>query len=102
MDRNERNTMDQNARKRTVRREGNAEGSARANEGLGRRPSGNGAPASQTFICPRASLSMKTVRKKQFGICTKNIGKRRSDQKNNAGRNGYSDETRVGKCEETV
>ena len=46
MDRNERNTMDQNARKRTVRREGNAEGSARANEGLGRRPSGNGAPAS--------------------------------------------------------
>lgn len=28
MDRNERNTMDQNARKRTVRREGNAEGSA--------------------------------------------------------------------------
>ena len=39
---------------------------------------------------------------KQFGICTKNIGKRRSDQKNNAGRNGYSDETRVGKCEETV
>lgn len=40
MDRNERNTMDQNARKRTVRREGNAEGSARANEGLGRRPSG--------------------------------------------------------------
>ena len=38
--------MDQNARKRTVRREGNAEGSARANEGLGRRPSGNGAPAS--------------------------------------------------------
>ena len=46
MDRNERNTMDQNARKRTVRREGNAAGSARANEGLGRRPSGNGAPAS--------------------------------------------------------
>ena len=46
MDRNERNTMDQNARKRTVRRERNAEGSARANEGLGRRPSGNGAPAS--------------------------------------------------------
>ena len=46
MDRNERNTMDQNARKRTVRREGNAEGSARANEGLGRRPSGNGASAS--------------------------------------------------------
>ena len=46
MDRNERNTMDQNARKRTVRREGNAEGSARANEGLGRRPPGNGAPAS--------------------------------------------------------
>ena len=78
MDRNERNTMDQNARKRTVRREGNAEGSA------------------------RARLSRKTVRKKQFGICTKNIGKRRSDQKNNAGRNGYSDETRVGKCEETV
>ena len=33
---------------------------------------------------------------------TKNIGKRRSDQKNNAGRNGYPDETRVGKCEETV
>ncbi len=46
MDRNERNTMDQNARKRTVRREGNAAGSTRANEGLGRRPSGNGAPAS--------------------------------------------------------
>ena len=46
MDRNERNTMDQNARKRTVRREGNAVGSTRANEGLGRRPSGNGAPAS--------------------------------------------------------
>ena len=46
MDRNEGNTMDQNARKRTGRREGNAEGSARANEGLGRRPSGNGAPAS--------------------------------------------------------
>lgn len=34
MDRNERNTMDQNARKRTVRREGNAAGSTRANEGL--------------------------------------------------------------------
>lgn len=50
----------------------------------------------------RSRLSRKTVRKKQFGICTKNIGKRRSDQKNNAGRNGYSDETRVGKCEETV
>ena len=46
MDGNERNTMDQNARKRTVRREGNAAGSARANEGLGRRPSGNGASAS--------------------------------------------------------
>ena len=46
MDRNERNTMDQNARKRTVRREGNAAGSARANAGQGRRPSGNGAPAS--------------------------------------------------------
>ena len=46
MDRNERNTMDQNARKRTVRREGDAAGSARANAGQGRRPSGNGAPAS--------------------------------------------------------
>ena len=46
MDRNERNTMDQNARKRTVRREGNAEGSARANEGLGRRPSGKSSSAS--------------------------------------------------------
>lgn len=47
MDRNERNTMDQNARKRTVRREGNAEGSARANEGLGRRPSGTALPPQQ-------------------------------------------------------
>ena len=34
MDRNERNTMDLYARKRTVLRDGNAEGSARANEGL--------------------------------------------------------------------
>ena len=55
MDRNERNTMDQNARKRTVRREGNAEGSARANEGLGRRPSGNGAPASAGRLSGKSS-----------------------------------------------
>ena len=46
MDRNERNTMDQNARKRTVRREGNAAG-ARANEGTQEEPSGNGAPPQQ-------------------------------------------------------
>ena len=65
MDRNERNTMDQNARKRTVRREGDAAGSARANAGQGRRPSGNGAPASAGR--PSGKSSSASVRRTSEG-----------------------------------